>query len=143
MNESAITRLPLSWRSYLRAGSFTVIMLVFGIGALAGAEIGLRLIGVALTIIGLVVGGDFAWGSRRWCFTDERLWVPRAWSPRRSIGVSGHWRPSIESVGRRDSIFEVQTAEGLQNVTPNLLVARSDVQQWLHLIGEARTGTSW
>ena len=139
MTDASVTPLPLTWRSYARAAFFTAITLVFGIGAISGGGLWLRLVGVALTATGVLVGGDFLWGARQWRFTDELLWVPRAWSPRRTIEVSGQWQPHLDSVGRRDSIFQVQTANGVQSVAPNLLVARSDVMQWLHLIGEART----
>jgi hypothetical protein len=131
--------LPLSWRSYGRATFFTVMLLVFGSGALFGSAGALRIIGLALVVIGLIAGSDFALFTRRWRLAEQQLHVPRAWSPGRALGVSPKWKPDMNDVGVRDSMFVCTTADGNERVTPNLMVARSDVVQWLYLIGEALT----
>lgn len=130
--------LPLSWRSYVRAALFTGILVVFGAGGAAFGSTGvLRIVGAVLVVIGVVVGSDFALFTRHWQLIEQQLHVPRAWSPRRTVSVARSWRPGIDDVGHRDSMFVCQTADGDERVTPNLMVARSDVKQWLFLIGEA------
>ena len=56
-----------------------------------------------------------------------------------ALGISQRWKPDLNDVGVRDSMFVCTTPDGNERVTPNLMVARSDVMQWLHLIGEALT----
>jgi hypothetical protein len=131
--------LPLSWRSYGRATFFTSMLLVFGGGALFGSDGVLRIVGLAFVVIGLIVGSDFALFTRRWRLAEQQLHVPRAWSPSRALGVSPRWKPDLNDVGVRDSMFVCTTPDGNERVTPNLMVARSDVMQWLYLIGEAST----
>ena len=133
--------LPLSWRSYLRACFFTGMLLVFGVSAVFSSSGALRVIGVALVVIGVAAGTDFLMYTRRWRLAGEHLHVPTVWSPSRAMGVTSGWRPDIDDIGRRDSMFAAATGEGLQRVTPNLMVARSDVKQWLYLIGETRQTT--
>lgn len=134
--------LPLSWRSYLRACFFTGMLLVFGVSAVVSSGGALRIVGVAMTVIGLAAATDFLLYTRRWRLADEHLHVPRVWSPSRVLGVSSGWQPDLEDVGVRDSMFAAATGEGSQRVTPNLMVARSDVKQWLFLIGETRRRAS-
>lgn len=133
--------LPLSWRSYLRACFFTGMLLVFGVSAVFSSSGALRVIGVALVVIGVAAGTDFLMYTRRWRLADGHLHVPTVWSPSRAMGVTSGWRPDVDDIGRRDSMFAAATGEGLQRVTPNLMVARSDVKQWLYLIGETRQTT--
>lgn len=133
--------LPLSWRSYLRACFFTGMLLVFGVSAAFSSSGVLQVIGVALAAIGVAAGTDFLMYTRRWRLADGYLHVPRVWSPSRAMGVASGWRPDVDDVGRRDSMFAAATGDGLQRVTPNLMVARSDVKQWLYLISEIRGTT--
>ena len=130
--------LPLSWRSYARAAFFGGMLIVFGGSALVGFDGALRWIGLVLFVVGLVAAVDFALYTPRWRLADDDLYVPRVWSPSRVLGVSTKWRPEMTDLGRRDSMFVADTADGAEHVTPNVMVARSDVKQWLFLIGEAR-----
>ena len=130
--------LPLSWRSYARAAFFAGMLIVFGGSALVGSGGVLRWIGLVLFTIGLVAAVDFAMYTPRWRLADDDLHVPRVWSPSRTLGVSTKWQPEMTDLGRRDSMFVAETTDGAEHVTPNVMVARSDVIQWLFLIGEAR-----
>lgn len=132
--------LPLSWRSYLRAGFFTGMLLVFGVGAIATTATAIQIVGVVMTVTGLVAGADFAIFARRWRLAQSQLHLPTVWSPKRVLGVSSEWMPDLDDIGVRDSMFLAATSEGAHRVTPNLMVARSDVKQWLYLIGESRRG---
>ncbi len=114
------------------------MLFVFGVGAVVGSSGALRIIGLGFVALAVVAGSDFAVFTRRWRLAGQQLQVPRAWSPRRSVGVSAMWNPDMNDVGIRDSMFVCNTHEGSERVTPNLMVARSDVMQWLHLINEAR-----
>jgi hypothetical protein len=131
--------LPLTWRSYARACFFTGIMFVFGLGTLIGASGWLRPLGALFALVAVGMGSDFVFGARRWRFVEGRLCVPRLWAPNRAIDVSDRWTPGLSGVGRGDSMFRAPVAEGHATVAPNILVARSDVMQWLHLIGQARS----
>ena len=130
--------LPLSWRSYARAAFFTTMLIAFGGAAAIGSGGALRIIGLVLTAIGVAAGSDFVMYARRWRLADQQLHVPRLWSPTRAVGLSPKWNPKMTDLGRRDSMFVADTTEGPERVTPNLMVARSDVMQWLFLIGQAR-----
>jgi hypothetical protein len=130
--------LPLSWRSYARAAFFTTMLIAFGGAAAIGSGGALRIIGLVLVAIGLAAGSDFAFYTRRWRLAGDELRVPRLWSPSRAVGLSPKWNPEMTDIGRRDSMFVADTTEGAEHVTPNLMVSRSDVMQWLFLIGEAR-----
>jgi hypothetical protein len=134
--------LPLSWRSYARAGFFAGMLIVFGGAALVGSSGVVRWIGLVLFVIGLMAAIDFALYTPRWRLAADRLHVPRLWSPSRALGLSPKWHPEMTDLGRRDSMFVAASDDGAEHVTPNLMVARSDVKQWLYLIGEARAASS-
>ena len=114
------------------------MFIAFGGGAAIGSGAALRIFGVVLVAIGLAAGSDFVLYTRRWRLADQQLHLPRLWSPGRAVGLSPKWSPELTDLGRRDSMFVADTTEGPEHVTPNLMVARSDVMQWLFLIGEAR-----
>lgn len=128
--------LPVGWRSYLKAVFFSGMLITFGVGAVTFGTTAAWIGGGAMTIVGVVPFVDLFVATRRWQLAGDELQVPRLWAPGRSLDAARDWSPGIDSVGRRDSIFQVQTTTGKELVHPNLLVARSDVRQWLHLIGE-------
>ncbi len=131
--------IPLTWRSWARAVFFTGMLLVFGLAAMASSGGPLRILGLVFVALGVVSGTDFVLFMRRWRLTGDELLVPRLWSKTRTVVVAMEWRPTMDDVGVRDSMFVATTALGTERITPNLMVARSDVVQWLHLIGEARS----
>ena len=78
--------LPLSWRSYGRATFFTLMLLLFGGGALFGSDGVLRIIGLVFVVIGLIAGSDFA------LFTRNGGGWPNSNSMCRGHGRQvGHW----------------------------------------------------
>jgi hypothetical protein len=130
--------ISLSWRSWARAVFFTGMLLVFGFAAMASSGGPLRFLGLAFVVLGAVSGSDFVLFTRRWRLVGDQLLIPRLWSPARAVGVAMGWSPTMDDVGVRDSMFVATTEQGAERVTPNLMVARSDVMQWLHLMSEAR-----
>jgi hypothetical protein len=131
--------LPMSWRSYVKATFFSGTLIIFGIGALTLGSVVAWSLGGAMAICGIVPFVDLIVSSRRWQLEGTELQMPRLWAPDRAVDITPGWRPGIDSVGRRDSIFPVETPTGSRLVHPNLLLARSDVRQWLHLIGQRQT----
>jgi hypothetical protein len=138
VTDDGVVVLALTWRSYLRAAFFTSMLGLFGVGAAFFATGWMRVIGAVLGMTAVVIGTDFVVAARRWRFVAGRLYVPRAWSPDRTVQVADHWVPGLSTVGRRDTMFPAPTPDGIERIAPNLLIARSDVMQWLHLIGQAR-----
>jgi hypothetical protein len=134
--------LPVSWRSYLKAAFFSGMLTTFGVGAVTFGTAVAWLGGGAMTLVGVVPFVDLFAATRRWQLVGDELQIPRIWAPSRSLDAARDWSPGIDSVGRRDSIFQVQTTTGKELVHPNLLVARSDVRQWLHLIGERQRSSA-
>jgi hypothetical protein len=131
-----VVPLPLSWRSHSRAGFYALMMLGFGVGALFTADGWIRWIGIAVGVAGTYVSVDYLVGALKWQYRAGRLVVPRILKPSCEIDVDPTWRPTIDDLTRRDSMFVAETPSGPTRVVPNMLVARSDIRQWLFLIGE-------
>ncbi len=132
--------IPVSWRSYARAVFFTAVLVVFGVAAIFVPATWARVAGVLMIVIALVLAADFLVAGRRWTTHGSQLVVPRLWARDRTLSTAAEWTAGLDAVMRRDSLFVVDCDDGRRVVSPNLLIARADVRQWLFLIGEERTG---